>query len=335
MSAFSSLTDRVSGFRSAASAPSDRGQARLELSRDGQTTDTRTLGNGEYRIGARSDCDIVVPDAPAAHFALLKVDGAGAGGTTMILVPFLPGMVADGLAAAPFVPLEIRKATTITIGGTTLHCAPARTASLAERTAKAVATAKAQAESAPRPSFRLPALDPRKMLLAAGLLFGAAFVSSFLDTSSLPFGLGGGSGIQATATDAKVADAGEMVTLIRRQLTIADLGDTIAPRLDGKTIVIEGSVSDRQEDRYRGLLAGFRRRSPVELRSQVQPVAMPAQSQIAGVALSPVALVVLQDGGRFRVGETMPVGWKVEAITDQGVSLSRDALRVTVPLGGR
>jgi hypothetical protein len=104
--------------------------------------------------------------------------------------------------------------------------------------------------------------------------------------------------------------------------------------MDGKTVVVEGSVTDRQEERYRALLAGLRRRSAVELRSQVKPVALPAQSQIAGVALAPVAMVVMQDGARFHVGDTLPKGWRIESITAQGIVLSRDSLRETIPLGG-
>ena len=83
------------------------------------------------------------------------------------------------------------------------------------------------------------------------------------------------------------------------------------------------------------LLPGLRRRSAAEIRSHVRPVALPLQSQIAGVALEPVPMLIMQAGEHYRVGDTLPQDWRVEAITAQGVVLSRGALRETIPLGGR
>lgn len=324
MVSFQDISSRLTRRHTPSAAAS---AVELVLLRERAAEAPRELGPGDYRIGSQPDCDIVLAEAPAAHFAVLKISREGPD-LALAIIPFAAGLTHRGLAAQPFVPLHLGTAAEIGIGRATLR--------LGATTPASADLPKVRAKAAvPKPvAGRLTAVEPRTMLLAAGLLFGAAFVSSMLDTG-FPLFRSPVPGSAAPAGETKVADAGEMMTLIRQQLTAADLADTLRANYDGKTILIEGAVSDRQEDRYRLLLAALRRRSPVEIRSQVQPVASPLHSQIAGVALAPVALVVMQDGGRFRVGDTMPKGWRVEAINDQGVILARDAMRVTVPLGGR
>lgn len=330
MASIQTLTTRLASLRPASTEP----RARVQILSDGMVAGSRDMEDGEYRIGARADCDLVIPEAHFPHIALLKVLNSAVAGARLSLVPFIPGVTMNGEVIAPFAAVQISETASIAIGSTLLRLTPGG------RPAKSPPQ---QAARAPRGADITPSrwaglvsrIDPIKLMIAAALLCAAALVSSLREeTSSVAFRSVDDAVAQAAATP-KITDAAEMLKLVRHQLSVADLSDTITPRIEGKSIVVEGSVTDRQEERFRSLLAGLRRRTSVELTSQVKPVALPLQSQIAGVALAPVAMVVMQDGGRFQVGDTLPKGWRVEAISAKGVVLTRESLRETIPLGGR
>lgn len=309
-------------------------RARVQIVSDGTIAGSRDLDDGEYRIGARADCDLVIPDAHFPHIAIVKVDNSGAGKLT--LVPLVSGISLDGRALAAFAATDISDTATMTIGPTTVRLTPGGKplkqyrAAIAEKAAPARHAAVAAITSANR--FSLSGFDTKKLILAAALLCAAAVVSMLRDyqaaTPASPMA-------SLSEKAPRISNPDDILKLIRHQLAVSDLSDAITVRQDGKSIVIEGSVTDRQEDRFRVILAALRRKSDVDVRSQVKPVALPAQAQIAGVALAPVAMVVMQDGSRFQVGDTLPKGWRVESISQQGVVLSRDSLRETIPLGGK
>ena len=333
MAAIQDFTTRLAGLRGIAGAGSEPARARVQIISDGKVAGSRDLEDGEYRIGARADCDLVVPDAHFPHIALLKVSNSSTNEGRLTLVPFIPSVTLDGDTLPAFAAAEITTTATVAVGPTLLRLTPGgRPAKTTPEPAPAVVR---RAVAASARTFSLSSIDPSKLILAAGLLGAAALVSTLRDDPGLSFGRGAGDPVAVADAGPKIADSGDMLKLVRQQLAVADLSDALTARADGKAILIEGSVTDRQEDRFRTILAALRRKTSVELRSQVKPVALPAQSQIAGIALAPVAMVVMQDGGRYQVGDTLPKGWRVESISTQGVVLTRDSLRETIPLGAR
>lgn len=324
---------------SAAPLAAMRGKnARVEFVADGQVTAAHVLEDGEYRIGARADCDFVIPESPYPHIAVLKL---GRGASHLSLVPFVEGATLDGAVLAPFTAVTIANPALFVIDGTSLRLTPARGAAspLASRRVKAEEAAPAQKaklsrSARPSPGGLLAAIDPRLLLWAAGLLLAAALVSSYRDDPGFA-GLSSGGAGSAAREETRITDVDEALRLLQQQLAAADLGDAIVARNDGGALIVSGLINDRQEERLRAVLSTVRRRTATEIRSQVSPTGPSMQMQIAGVALTPVAMVILTDGGRYRVGDTLPRNWKVEAITQRSVVLSRDNLRETIALGGR
>ena len=338
MVAFQDISSRL-GRMGAAPLAALRGKnARIEFVAEGQVTAAHILEEGEYRIGARPDCDFVIPESPYPHIAVLKL---GRGASHLSLVPFVEGATLDGAPLAPFTATTIANPALFAIGGTALRLTPARGAAspLASRRV-AAEDAEAGPQQKPPRSTRsaaggmLATIDPRKLLWAAGLLLAAALVSSYRDDPGFAALSPGGAG-STPREDTRITDADEALRLLRQQLASADLGDTLTVRKDGGVLIVSGLINDRQEERLRGVLSTVRRRATTEIHSQVSPTGPSMPTQIAGVALTPVAMVILTDGGRYRVGDTLPRNWKVEAITQRSVVLSRDNMRETVALGGR
>ncbi|HRJ69013.1 MAG TPA: EscD/YscD/HrpQ family type III secretion system periplasmic domain-containing protein [Beijerinckiaceae bacterium] len=346
MAAVQDFTSTLARLRPALAGTRTGVRARVEILSGGTLAGYRDLPEGVYRIGARSDCDLVVPEAKTPHIATLKIEKDAAGRWTLSLVPFIEGMQLEGKPLAAFNPVKLVGASALRLDQTTLRISPLGIAgtlgdiarSAGQKVREGAASGHLGSLQGPPVARvdlpRLPEIKARPLLLVAGFLFLAALLSSFWDAfgaSVLRPILGGG----GTTTETRIEDAGDTLKLVRQQLATADLADHVKARLDGKAVLLEGTLTERQEDRYRALLPGLRRRTAVEILSHVRPVALPLHSQIAGVALEPVPMLIMQGGERFQVGDTLPQDWRVEAITAQGIVLSRGALRETIPLGGR
>lgn len=346
MAAVQDFTSTLARLRPALAGARSGARARVEILKDGTLAGFRDLPEGVYRIGARSDCDLVVPDTNTPHIATLKIEKAPSGRWDLSFVPFIEGLMQDGRAIVAFNPVKLTGPSAISIGEATLRVSPLGIAGTLGDIARNAGQTMRQGTAGGRVGSlngppvegidlaRLPRLKARPLLLAAGFLFFAALLSSFWDVfgaSVLRPILGG----RAATAEARIEDPADVLKLTRQQLLTADLADHVKARLDGKTLVLEGALTDRQEERYRAILPGLRRRSAVEIRSHVRPVAMPTQSLIAAVALEPLPMLIMQSGERYQVGDTLPQDWRVESITAQGVVLSRGALRETIPLGGR
>lgn len=344
MAAVQDFASTLARLRPVIAGSQSGARVRVELIAEGAVASARDLGEGVYRIGARSDCDLIIPEASAPHIATLKVEKAKDGHWTLSLVPFTDDLTLDGKPLAGFNPIAIRDAATLAAGSTQLRFTPLGLTSALSGLAKAAGQRMASAGDAGRfgslngppipgagnaPGKSL--LTPKRLLLVAGLLFGAALLSTFWDAIGAS-GSGGAGG--PVASEPKIEAPTDVIRLVRQELAAADLADHIRARLEAGAVVLEGAVSARQEDRYRSLLPALRRRSAVEIRSNVRPVATPLQSQIAAVALEPMPMVIMQSGERFQVGDTMPSDWRVESITSQGVVISRGTLRETIALGG-
>ena len=318
-------------------------RARIDVLTNGEAAASKDLAEGVFRVGSRADCDLIIPESRIPHLATIKIEKNARDEWTIILVPFVEGMRLDRAPIAAFNPVLISHAALLDMGSTMLRLTPVSSqgafGTVLKNVGASVISARDQLgvhadfANGQKITNVFGKIPPRSILLLAGGLFLAALASSFWDVLR-PQAVDS-SNIALQGEEPRIEDGNELAAMLRRQLQTADLGDHIKVRLEAKKILLEGAVAERQEERYRSILNAARRRTRLELQSLVRPVATPAAMQIVGVALEPVSYIVLANGQRYQLGDTLPMDWQIEAITAKNVVLAKNGLREIVSLDAR
>lgn len=307
---------------------------------------SRDLGLGQHVLGASPDSDLILPDISDARLASLRY-AVGPRGAAVVLMPESNRIARDGELLPAGQPVVLSGTTRFEVEGVllTIEPPPGIVSTVRADAGAAAAPATGDRFAASRDTaaewFKrvgagaqgLPARSVVRDMRGPAIALFVALLSALA-----AFWLQGGSNGAAEAarrTGAAVAVAdvarltgqAEVVAEIKRRLLSADLAERITIVPGPKEIVLEGAVGIREEKRLVEVLAAVRARTDIIINSKVKPDPSAIGRSISAVALAPKPFVVFRDGERYKVGDTLPSGWKIENIQAGKVIVTRDGLR--------
>jgi hypothetical protein len=295
---------------------------RMRVEVKGFPPSLKSLSPGNYTLGASSDCDLIIPEAPSDEIALLHVRS---GSEPHELVALSRGITLNGQPFGLQQRVPLMAETTLQVGGARITFTPR--------------VNNFQRAGHFLHNVKLPTslTTPTALFLVALVLSLTAWFSSgdapprqsdysySVPTTRAP-------SIGAVSASARLSTPDETATELNRLFRAADLASQVNAKPEGAEVLVTGAVDGHAEQRMNEILQLVGARTRVLIRSGVRPDTTTLIDAISGVALTPSRYIVLRDGERYRVGELMPNGWSVESIEDHQVIIARDGLHETLNL---
>ncbi len=171
-------------------------------------------------------------------------------------------------------------------------------------------------------------------VFAVGLWTNAPAVSVFGPESAFA----AGALETAGAPPAAAPDVAGMLDRFRAELSARGFDDRLRVRRERNEAVaiVEGSIRPAEAPAWRGALAWFERNLATDLfllnmvRIEDRKLVVPFKA--VAVIGPPTNRLRLSDGSEFTLGDELPGGWRVDAITATGVQLSRGADRIRLSM---
>ncbi|MDQ0456394.1 SctD/MshK family protein [Rhizobium paknamense] len=165
------------------------------------------------------------------------------------------------------------------------------------------------------------------LLFTAALLLLAGTLSGPDDTPQRQ--------IMPIASSREDLPASAVAAEISQSLRLAHLPDQVTVETAEDRITIgRPDVRLRLEDKARlaDIIRTISRRSPLPVVDQTQ-LTSGLQGFVAAVGYQPMKFIVGTDGKRYREGDLLPGGWRLQAIQDQAIRLAHEASVELVPFG--
>lgn len=304
----------------------------------------RDLGVGHHLFGSSPDCDLILPDIDTPRLASLRY-AVGPRGAAVVLVPEGEGMLRDGQPLPAGQPVVLAGVTQFEVDGLLLTIEPPsgivstvrapegeredapRVDSSRAAAAEWMRRVGAGAQDLPVRSVLKDMRGPAIALLVALISALAAWWLQGHSGSATANAARSSTAEMAAAAQPRLSSANDVVSELKRHLASADLVERVTIVPGSNEIVLEGAVGTREEKRLVDVLAAVRARTDVTITSRVKPDPSAIGRSIAAVALAPYPFVVFRDGERYKVGDTLPSGWKIESIAAGKVVVTREGLR--------
>lgn len=275
---------------------------KLELKRDQQVILAQDLAAGSYAIGGDLGCDIILPDVSEPLLATLDVEVVGNRFVASMQVEANGLTVNDEIVDAGRVFPE-QRSLRFAYGAFEFS----------------VIGEKVRAEG----ETKSGGLSVTNWLFGAALLVAAAAGAVQLTSgkTTAPVVPRVINPVQPPNPDE--VRAKDLFATLTRRIAAADLAEKVKLRQQGTFVTATGTLSEFEYLRWRELTASLATADLGLLKSSIDLEPF-GQDLVAGFGWSPQAYVVTKQGQRYREGDTLPSGWKIDSITRQGIRLRKD-----------
>lgn len=275
---------------------------KLELKRDQQVILAQDLAAGSYAIGGDLGCDIILPDVSEPLLATLDVEVVGNRFVASMQVEANGLTVNDEIVDAGRVFPE-QRSLRFAYGAFEFS----------------VIGEKVRAEGDAKSS----GISVTNWLFGAALLVAAAAGAVQLTSgkTTAPVVPRVINPVQPPNPDE--VRAKDLFATLTRRIAAADLAEKVKLRQQGIFVTATGTLSEFEYLRWRELTSSLATADLGLLKSSIDLEPF-GQDLVAGFGWSPQAYVVTKQGQRYREGDTLPSGWKIDSITRQGIRLRKD-----------
>lgn len=119
---------------------------------------------------------------------------------------------------------------------------------------------------------------------------------------------------------------------LRLAIASADILSPVEVTVSEQGLRLAGEVTDSERERLATIAEAVQARRKIAIALDLTTTRSAVRESIAAVLLAPELAVFGKDGSVYRIGDTLPEGWRVDAIDPAGIRVQRGSVVETVAL---